>query len=305
MAAAIARAISPNGVKFDNMVVFSGPQGIGKSTFLAKLGGEWFNDSLYTFEGKEAAELLQGTLIIEVGELSAMTKAEDETIKQFLSKTHDIYREAYGKRVQKYPRRCVFFGSTNSESFLKDPTGSRRFWPVRVGENPKRKDIFKDLDMEVDQIWAEAYFYYMLGEPLMLSEEAEGLAEKMQEDYREIDPKEGAIVEFLERKIPENWYEMAVQDQRAFYNNRFLGSDEVGLVEREKVCVAEVWQVLFGGDMKYLKRRDSNEIVGILTALKGWKRNKNVRRYGVYGAQKGFEKKKIYNISDYKNKQNY
>lgn len=66
----------------------------------------------------------------------------------------------------------------------------------------------------------------------------------------------------------------------------------MGLVEREKVCVAEVWQVLFGGDMKYLKRRDSNEIVGILTALKGWKRNKNVRRYGVYGAQKGLRKRK-------------
>lgn len=72
-----------------------------------------------------------------------MTKAEDETIKQFLSKTHDIYREAYGKRVQKYPRRCVFFGSTNSESFLKDPTGSRRFWPVRVGENQREKIFLK------------------------------------------------------------------------------------------------------------------------------------------------------------------
>lgn len=298
LVAAIARALSPNGVKFDNMIVFSGPQGIGKSTFLSKLGGEWFNDSMYTFEGKEAAELLQGTLIIEVGELSAMTKSEDETIKQFLSKTHDIYREAYGKRVQKYPRRCVFFGSTNSESFLKDPTGSRRFWPVRVGEIPKRKDVFKDLDKEVDQIWAEAHWYYMLGESLMLSEDAEELAKKMQEDYRDIDPKEGAIMEYLDRKVPSNWYEMSVQDQRAFYNNSFVGTDEENLIEREKVCVAEIWQVCFGGDMKYLKRRDSNEIVGILTALKGWKRNKYPKRYGVYGNQKGFGRKKIYNIED-------
>ncbi len=304
LVAAISRAVSPNGLKFDNMIVFSGPQGIGKSTFLAKLGKEWFNDSMYTFEGKEAAELLQGTLIIEVGELSVMTKSEDEVIKQFLSKTHDIYREAYGKRTQKYPRRCVFFGSTNSETFLKDPTGSRRFWPVRVGENPKKKDIFKDLDKEVDQIWAEAYLYYMLGESLLLSDEALAIAEKMQDDYKDIDPKEGAIAEFLNHKIPSNWYDLSVQDQRAFYNKSFVATEGIDLVEREKVCAAEIWQVCFGGELKYLKKRESIEINNILTGLKGWKRNRDKRRYGVFGKQRGFEKTKIYSISDLRKEKN-
>jgi putative DNA primase/helicase len=302
LVAAIARAFSSKGVKYDTMIVFSGPQGIGKSTFLSKLGREWFSDSLYTFEGKDAAELIQGTLINEVGELSAMTKTETEIVKQFLSKTHDIYREAYGKRANKYPRRCVFFGSTNSESFLKDATGSRRFWPVRVGELPKTKDIFKDLDKEVDQIWAEAYFYFMLGEELILSDEAEIIAKEMQEIYRDVDPKEGMIAEFLKKRIPKNWYEMEPRDQRAFIAGTFKAADDIELVEREKVCVAEIWQVCLGGDIKYLKRRESNEVTNILTGLRGWVRTKKPIYFGQYGRQRGFEKSSIIDYDDLKRK---
>lgn len=293
LSAAIARAFSSKGVKYDTMIVFSGPQGIGKSTFLSKLGREWFSDSLYSFEGKEAAELIQGTLINEVGELSALTKSETETVKQFLSKTHDIYREAYGKRTNKYPRRCVFFGSTNSESFLKDATGSRRFWPVRVGEIPPTKDIFKDLDGEIDQIWAEAHFYFMLGEDLILSDEAQAIAEEMQDLYRDVDPKEGMIVEFLNKKIPKNWYSLEPRDQRAFMAGSFKASEEIELVEREKVCIAEIWQVCLGGDLKYLKKRDSIELNSILTGIQGWVRNKNPRYYGAFGKQKGFERSRV------------
>nr|WP_072514027.1 virulence-associated E family protein [Ndongobacter massiliensis] len=294
LVAAIARATSDVGVKYDNMIVFKGPQGIGKSTFLAKLGGEWFNDSLYSFEGKEAAELIQGTLLVEVGELSALTKSETEVVKQFLSKTHDIYREAYGKRTNKYPRRCVFFGSTNSEEFLKDVTGNRRFWPVSCHELPVKKDIWKDFtEEEIRQVWGEAYFYYQIGENLCLSEEAEEIAKAMQETFREVDPKEGEIRAFLEKKIPKNWYEMNLANQRSFLNGSFQGVEEADLVERDKVCLAEIWQLCFGGDMKYLRRRDSNELANVMTAMRGWKRNKGRRRYGAYGQQRGYERTNI------------
>lgn len=290
LVAAIARAFSSHGVKYDTMIVFSGPQGIGKSTFLSKLGREWFSDSLYTFEGKDAAELIQGTLINEVGELSAMTKSETEVVKQFLSKTHDIYREAYGRRTNKYPRRCIFFGSTNSESFLKDATGSRRFWPIRVGECEKKKDIFKELDQEVDQIWAEAYTYFLLGEELILAKEVEAYAEDMQDIYRDVDPREGMIMEFLAKKIPENWYGMEPREQRSYFYGTFKpeGGTEEKLVERDRVCTAEIWTVCLGGDIKYLKRRDSNEITQIMIGLKGWRRSPKQIRFGVYGRQRGF-----------------
>lgn len=292
LVAAIARALSSEGVKYDTMIVFKGPQGIGKSTFLSRLGMRWFSDSLYSFEGKEAAELIQGTLINEVGELSAMTKTETEIVKQFLSKTHDIYREAYGKRTNKYPRRCIFFGSTNSEEFLKDVTGNRRFWPVRVGEVTPRKSIWDDMDEEeVAQIWAEAYTYYLLGEDLeRLSVKAQEIAEAMQDEFRETNPKEGAIQAFLEKKIPPNWYEMQVRDQRAYLHGAFKVDDPSTLVRREKVCIPEIWQVLLQGELKNMRRRDSIEISNVLTSIKGWKRNRSVRRYGNFGIQKGYER---------------
>lgn len=132
LCAAVARAVI-GGVKYDYMPIFTGPQGIGKSTFLAILGKQWFSDSLTTFEGKEAAELIQGTWINEVGELSAFTKQETQVIKQFLSKTEDIYRAAYGRRTDKYLRWCVFFGTSNDSEFLKDrqETGASGRWMWR------------------------------------------------------------------------------------------------------------------------------------------------------------------------------
>lgn len=250
LSAAVGRAISNKGLKFDNMVVFTGRQGIGKSTFLSKLGKDWFSDSLYNFEGKEAAELIQGTLINEVGELSALNKSETEAVKQFLSKTHDIYREAYGRRTNKYPRRCVFYGSTNSDSFLKDPTGNRRFWPVSVGVVPTKKSVFKDLDYEVDQIWAEAYMLYVLGEPLYLEGEALKIAEEQQNIYRDTDPWEYEIASYLDRTIPKNWYSLGVNEQRGYMHGTFACKNDVELVERDVVCIKDIWQVCFNGDAR-------------------------------------------------------
>lgn len=132
LCAAVARAVT-GGIKYDTMPIFIGPQGIGKSSFLAVLGGKWFSDSLASFSGKDAAEMIQGTWINEIGELTAMTKSEQEVVKQFLSKCDDIYRVPYGKRTDKFPRRCVFFGTSNKQEILRDITGNRRFWPVDVG----------------------------------------------------------------------------------------------------------------------------------------------------------------------------
>lgn len=289
LCAAVARAVT-GGVKYDYMPIFSGPQGIGKSTLLAILGGAWFSDSLTTFEGKEAAELIQGTWINEIGELSAFTKQETQVIKQFLSKTHDIYRAAYGRRTEKYPRRCVFFGTSNDSDFLKDSTGNRRFWPVDVGIHPAKKSVWEELPKEVDQVWAEAYMYWQLGERLFLPKEIERMAEEMQEGHREASGKEGMIRDFLEREIPSDWNSYDLQQRRQFWNGNLKLPDHTELVKRDKVCAMEVWAECFSGDPRYLKRTDSMEINSALQAIKGWKRNKDKRRYGPYGPQRGFEK---------------
>ena len=289
LCAAVGRAVT-GGIKYDYMPIFTGPQGIGKSTFLRILGKEWFSDSLTTFEGKEAAELIQGTWINEIGELSAFTKQETQVIKQFLSKTDDIYRAAYGRRTDKYPRRCVFFGTSNDSEFLKDTTGNRRFWPVDVGAHPAKKSVWNQLPLEVDQIWAEAYVYWAMGEPLYLPKEIEALAKDQQERHRESSGKEGIILDFLEQKIPSNWESMPLRDRRMFQNGNMQLAPGTELVPREKVCAAEIWVECYGSELKYMKRSDSMEINNILQSFRGWEKTKTPRRFGPYGQQRGFEK---------------
>lgn len=289
LCAAVARAASC-GVKFDTMPIFTGPQGIGKSTFLRVLGKEWFSDSLTNFEGKEAAEMIQGTWINEVGELTAMTRQETSAVKQFLSKQDDIYRAAYGKRTERYPRRCVFCGTSNDGDFLKDTTGNRRFWPVDVGIHPAKKSVWTELPKETDQIWAEAYLYWMLGEPLYLSKELESMAAEQQESHRESSGKEGIIEDFLSRKIPSNWDKMSVQSRKMYLQGAQKAGEGVELVERQKVCTAEIWTECFNGEMKYMRGTDSREINSILAGLKDWKRLKTPRQFGPHGSQRGFER---------------
>lgn len=289
LCAAVARAVV-GGVKYDNMPIITGPQGIGKSTFLANLGKAWFSDSLTSFEGKDAAELIQGTWINEVGELTAFTKQETSAIKQFLSKCYDIYRAAYGRQTEKHPRRCVFFGTSNDNEFLKDATGNRRFWPVDVGLHPAQKSIWTDMPQEVDQIWAEAYMYWAMGEPLYLSKEIEAMAMEQQENHRELSGKEGVIQDFLERPIPSNWDQLTIGQRRQFLNGFLQHDESVELVKRNKVCAVEIWEECYGGEKRYMKRSDSTEINNILLSTKGWKRIKTPRRFGPYGNQKGFER---------------
>ena len=147
------------------MPILSGPQGLGKSTLLRMMGGEWFNDSLNSFEGKDACEMIQGSWLIEIQELNGMNRAEENQVKQFLSKTDDIFREPYGRRTGRHMRRCVFFGTTNESEFLRDKTGGRRFWPVDCAAQQPTRSVFRDLSNEVPQIWAEALYRWRNREP--------------------------------------------------------------------------------------------------------------------------------------------
>lgn len=287
LCAAVARAVI-GGVKFDYMSILTGPQGIGKSTFLWVLGGEWFNDSLTSFEGREAAELLQGSWIVEVGELTAMSKQETNAVKQFLSKKEDIYRAPYGKRTERHPRRCVLCGTSNNREFLKDDTGNRRFWPVDLGLRPAEKSVWRELPKERDQVWAEAYWYWMLGEPLYLPEDVERLAVEQQEGHREDSVKRGMILEFLEKRVPSDWDHRSLDERRLFQAGITHGDPE--LSRREKVCALEIWVECFGGDPKTMKRSDSAEINGILSRAPGWRKLGSPRKFGPYGSQRGFER---------------
>lgn len=287
--AAVARAICP-GIKYDTMPILAGPQGIGKSTFLRTLGGAWFSDSLTTFEGKDACEMLQGIWINELGELNGLSHSETNAVKQFLSRTEDIFREPYGRRTGVHPRRCVFFGTTNEAEFLKDKTGNRRFWPVDCGVQRPTKNVFTELAAEVPQIWAEALLCWNLGEPLYLTGDVEKLAAATQEEHSEHDAKEGVIQEFLKRPVPEDWDKRSISQRKMYWSSDFQRTP--GGVQRSRICAAEIWCECFGGDFKYFKRSDAAEINAVLSKLPEWdKSTKAIRFGGEIGVQKGYVRK--------------
>ncbi len=298
LCAAVARVLKP-GVKFDSMLVLNGPQGVGKSTLIAKLGGEWFNDSLSLSDtrDKTAAEKMQGYWVMEIGELAGLRKAEVETLRSFLSRQNDIYRASFGKRATPHLRQCVFFGTTNEESgYLRDTTGNRRFWPVKTPGNGC-KHSWQLTQEEVGQIWAEAYAYVRQGERIHLDPEMEQLAKEEQREAMEADEREGLVREYLDKLLPEKWPEMELAERRGFLRgDPFTGGDQVGTVRRMTVCALEVWCECFGKDSSSIRRSDTNDIFSMLTRI-GWKRTKvntaGTRRISLYGMQRCFDRPEV------------
>ena len=286
LCAAISRVLRP-GCKFDSMLVLNGPQGVGKSTLIAKLAGEWFSDSLNLGDTKDktAAEKLQGYWILEIGELAGLKKAEVETLRSFLSRQNDIYRAAFGKRATPHLRQCVFFGTTNAESgYLRDTTGNRRFWPVKTPGSGK-KQSWNLTHEEILQIWAEALVYVRQGEKLYLSPEMDALAKDEQREAMESDEREGLVREYLDTLLPERWAEMDLFERRNFLGGSdFGGLQEKGTVKRTSVSNMEIWCECFGKERANLRRTDSNELTGILARL-GWKRAESKMRIPLYGPQ--------------------
>ena len=283
--AAVARAMVP-GTKFDIMTILSGPQGIGKSTLLDKMSRGFFNDSIRTFEGKEASELLQGVWLVEISELDAFRRSDVSRIKQFLSLRADRFRAAYGKHVKEMPRCCVFFGTTNTNDYLRDKTGNRRFWPVDVGVRAATKSVWNDLPRELDQLWAEAVACWRCGEPLYLDGELEEVAKTKQEEHREVSAREGLILEFLDKEVPSDWSSWSLERRQVFWSGNAIG--DMKLVPRERICALEVWCELLNGQQKDIRYSDTQEINSIITAATGWVKMKNGARFGYCGLQRGF-----------------
>ena len=224
LAAAVARIYQP-GVKFDSVLILNGPQGIGKSTLFARLAGAWFSDSLTLTDMRDKAgpEKLQGYWVLELGELAGMKKTDVETVKSFLSRVDDKYRASYGLNVESHPRQCIIVGSTNTESgFLRDITGNRRFWPVRVNGQSGKKPWQLSGD-DVLQIWAEAKAAYEGGERLYLEGEEAAAAACEQADAMETDDREGLVRAYLDTLLPEEWDSMSLYDRRNFLNGSEFG----------------------------------------------------------------------------------
>jgi len=295
LTAGVARIMEP-GCKFDYMLTLYGPQGVGKSALLKKLGGAWFSDSLVSVTGKEAYEALQGVWLMEMAELAATRKAEVEAIKHFISKQIDRFRVAYGHYIEDFPRQCIFIGTTNKVDFLRDETGGRRFWPMTVNPDNVEVKWSKITKQEIDQIWAEAVHFYNKGEELYLEPELEEEMREIQSKHTEESPYVGIIEEFLNTKIPSNWNELSTYDRRRYYQGDvdMLPTGNADFVERDKVCALEVFVECFGKDKGDSRgSMEIKKITNVLRQLDNWEvydGNKQGKlRFGkTYGLQTAF-----------------
>ena len=244
---AVARAFRP-GTKFDYVPILVGAQGIGKSWFceMMAMNPQWFCGNFATVEGDAAAEKLRGIWIAEMAELLADKRARGvESMKAFISATVDTIRPKYARETEQRPRCCVFVGTTNDESFLHDPTGNRRFLPVKCGEVEPTVDMWGDDAPEYfRQVWGEATRAYLDSGgkvELVLPRELDTIATIEREKYTEDDPLPGMVAEWLKRKAG------AIAQELALAGKSVAEADN----PRMRVCVQHVFE---SADFETLRR---------------------------------------------------
>ncbi len=197
------RRIYEPGCKFDTVLILQGDQGVGKSTAARILASDdFFSDTEISIGNKDAMIAIQGSWVVELGELSFMSKKDTETTKQFISSATDKFRPPYGRRDVKYPRQCIFIGTTNRDKPFKDETGNRRYWPVKIG-----KVRFEKLKRDRDQLLAEAKELYFMGMPSYISSdevELEAKVKAVQESRMRYDELANAVGELLDNESTSN-----------------------------------------------------------------------------------------------------
>lgn len=262
MLGAVARVYEP-GCKFDYTMIFTGPQGLGKSTFLKMmaLNDSWFNDSLDSLDSDKAAQSLMGSWIVELAELKSLARTAGgvESVKRFLTAVQDKYRVPYERRADIFLRQCVFAGTTNKSDFLQDETGNRRFLIIQTGVNKPTKSLFVPEAIEdMKAAWAQAvHIWKEERQELLLPDSCLDEARRLQDESMADDGKVGIITQFLENK--------------------------------QRTCVLEIWKAaLERPDIP--KKWESSEIMDIVLSIPGWQKMKNSTTFGEYGKQKGLQK---------------
>ena len=262
MVGTVARVYVP-GCKFDYTLIFTGRQGLGKSTFLRRLAlkDEWFNDSLDSLDTDNAAQAIMGSWIVELAELKSLARTAGgvDSVKRFLTATQDKIRLPYERRTDVFLRQCTFAGTTNKSDFLQDETGNRRFLIIQTGINEPIKSLFvPEATEDIKAAWAQAVHIWKTEKPeLVLPDSCREEAQRLQDDSMADDGKVGIITEYL--------------------------------ADKQRTCAIEIWQEALGEQGRPQKWQ-AGEINNIILSLPGWKKMKSPSRFGKYGQQRGFQK---------------
>lgn len=273
MLGAVERIFEP-GSKFEMMLVLTGGQGAGKSTFIRFLAikDEWFSDDLRKLDDEKIYQRLAGHWIMEMSEMVATANAKSiEDIKSFLSRSKDTYKFPYDRYAADHPRQCVFAGTTNKTDFLPmDRTGNRRFLPIQVHPERAEVHILQDEAASrayIDQMWAEIMAIYDSGKySIHLSREMEKQLAHEQERFKQEDTLAGQIYDFMER------------------------------YQGDKLCSKQIYKEALDHAFDEPKQWETREIYEIVNTgiangeIQGWRAFTSSRRFEKYGTQRGWER---------------
>ena len=268
----VKRVFEP-GCKIDMVLVLIGKQGCGKSTFVSRLAKGYFTDTIrcQDIATKTAAEKLRGVFIAEISEMAGFSKTEVEMVKSFFSCQNDNYREPYARIVTEHPRKSIIIGTSNRISgLLIDETGNRRFLPVFTGKESESHP-WDMTDEDIDQIWAEAYMLYKNGESHKMPAHLVDEVLKMQNEAVVEDIRMPLVSDYLDILLPENWYDLSIEDRRDYINHtgKYVGEPYEGTLRRDYICAAEIGMEFFNMKKIELSIRFSKEIALMLRKL-GW-----------------------------------
>ena len=291
-----------NGVKFDEMIILQGGQGIGKSTTLQRLSLGYYTDITEKL-GDEVTFKVMRTWLVELSELSTMMKTDSDSFKAWLSATKDTVRKKYGGDPDDYPRTFTVLGTTNNKEILKDRTGNRRYW-LMYCEKDKIKNTIWSLDINyILQLWGEVYQWYKNGENLLISEETKQYMEKLSSGALEYNPLEERINSILDMYVPNNWKEIINDSMKRleYYNhvNDFTtygnGNSRFPLQTKiMDITTGELVYLLGNGEDPYKDLKGNTlakEINQVMNNLPNWIKSNKISRLHSGKYLRGFKRK--------------
>ena len=223
---------------------------LGKSQALQRLVKHWFSDELSELGSKDASLQLSGAWIFELSELDALQRADIAKVKAFLSRTTDRFRPPYGRRVIEAPRQCVFVGTTNSENYLRDETGARRFWPVKA-----TAISLGAIERDRDQLWAEATHMFRAGRVWWIDDPSIAMAAKDAQDERYLgDPWDDEIRHFS-KGLEYVTVEQLLTDLFHVEKSKWTQADKNRIARSLKAMQFERYQVRTGDKRQWRYRK--------------------------------------------------
>lgn len=268
---AVAKVYEPY-AKFDYVLDLVGGQGVGKTSFLQKIGGQWYTDAVTDFANKDNYDIMLKHLIVNDDEMVASDRMSFAETKSFISKTSLRFRKPYMRRTQEFAKNFVLARTSNHIEYLKDKTGERRFLPVLANNNQQKKHPMNMTPEIVEQIWGEAVTIYEKGFDLMFDDETEKELHEYREQFMFRDEIEIQVLQYLEMPVPQNWESKTTTEQSLYTLKYFANSPEwkPGNHELQRVSTREIMFNIF--------RRESNDqklskkISFIMDNLQNWEK---------------------------------